>query len=466
MENHVTTPESVRITSAVDPVTAVSRLAGSGRFGDHVVYELPGRWVFAADPLGRVELDTDELRVSAAGGATRERWTGRPVDALERGFDSLRVACGAGASGTAYGWIAFEFCADAFGAQRYLTERTSLAHMIIPRIEVTVTESEVTVDGAAAADVEVIEQLLRSPAEPLPTPHPVDVRIDVCGYRARVATAVAEIAAGDYQKVILSRRVELPFRVDLPATYRLGRAHNTPARSFLLRLGGLAAAGFSPELVASVDDDGVVTTEPLAGTRALGQGVAADLAARNELESDPKEIVEHAVSVRTSFTEIGAIAEPGSAAVTDFMTVRERGSVQHLASTVRGRLARHRTRWDALDALFPAVTASGIPKRAGVDAVFRHDAARGLYSGAVVTLSETGALEATLVLRAVYQDENAAWLRAGAGIVAQSRPDREFEETCEKLGSVAPYLVPAVARGPGPTPRPPLVAGGSRHPRR
>ncbi|PPI98210.1 salicylate synthase [Nocardia nova] len=463
MEDHVTTPESVRLTSAVDPATAVSRLACSGRFSDYIVYERPGRWVFAAAPLGRVELDTDELRVSTSAGSARERWTGRPVDALERALDSLRVTCGPGASGTAYGWIAFEFCADALGAQRHLTERADLAHVIIPRIEVTVTESGVGVDGATAAEVEVIEQLLLSPAEPLPTPHPVDVRADTCGYRARVAAAVAEIAAGDYQKVILSRRVELPFRVDLPASYRLGRAHNTPARSFLLRLGGLAAAGFSPELVVSVDDEGVVTTEPLAGTRALGQGVAADLAARNDLESDPKEIVEHAVSVKTSFAEIASIAEPGTTTVADFMAVRERGSVQHLASTVRGRLARHRTRWDALDALFPAVTASGIPKRAAVDAVFRHDAARGLYSGAVVTLSESGSLEAALVLRAVYQDADAAWVRAGAGIVAQSRPDREFEETCEKLGSVAPYLVPAISHGPGSTPRSPMVTGRRSH---
>ncbi|MGY2062891.1 chorismate-binding protein, partial [Nocardia gipuzkoensis] len=100
--------------------------------------------------------------------------------------------------------------------------------------------------------------------------------------------------------------------------------------------------------------------------------------------------------------------------------------------------------WKAVETLFPSVTTSGIPKSAGVDAVFRldHDP-RGLYSGAVVTISPTGSLEATLVLRAVYQTTEGAWLRAGAGIVAQSRPDREFEETCEKLSSIAPYVVEA-----------------------
>ncbi|WP_433762183.1 salicylate synthase [Nocardia sp. CA-135398] len=421
----------------------MARLAGSGLFGDHVIYERPGQWVFAAAPLGAIELDTDQVQVTTAGHQTTRGWTGRPVAALARALESLRVGCGEGASGTAYGWIGFESCAYTLDAQQYLSGGTKLAHLMIPRMEVTVTDAEVTVNGASTAELVAIEELLGAPAGPPPMGHPTDISADPSGYRERVAAAVAEIAAGRYQKVILSRRVELPFRVDIPASYRLGRMHNTPARSFLLRLGDLAAAGFSPELVVSVDDDGVVTTEPLAGTRAFGRGAVADLAARDSLESDPKEIMEHAVSVRTSFAEMVSIAEPGSSAVADFMAVRERGSVQHLASTVRGRLGGDRTSWDALEALFPSVTASGIPKRAAVDAIFRHDEPRGLYSGAVVTVSANGSMEATLVLRAVYQSGGAAWLRAGAGIIGQSSPEREFEETCEKLGSVAPYLVRA-----------------------
>ena len=137
--------------------------------------------------------------------------------------------------------------------------------------------------------------------------------------------------------MILSRSVDVPFALDFPSTYRLGRRHNTPARSFLLQLSGFRALGYSPELVAAVHDDGVVVTEPLAGTRALGRGAARDRQAREELESNTKEIVEHAMSVRSSLQEIDEVAEPGSAAVVDFMTVRERGSVQHLGSTVTGQ---------------------------------------------------------------------------------------------------------------------------------
>jgi salicylate synthetase len=128
--------------------------------------------------------------------------------------------------------------------------------------------------------------------------------------------------------------------------------------------------------------------------------------------------------------------------VVDFMTVRERGSVQHLGSTVTGRLRASKDRMDALETLFPAVTASGIPKAASVDAILRLDESpRELYSGAVVRFSADGALDAALTLRTVYERGGRTWLRAGAGIIAASTPDREFEETCEKLATLAPHLV-------------------------
>jgi salicylate synthetase len=167
-----------------------------------------------------------------------------------------------------------------------------------------------------------------------------------------------------------------------------------------------------------------------------------DRQARDDLESDSKEIVEHAMSVRSSLLEITEIVEPSSAAVVDFMTVRERGSVQHLGSTVTGRLHSSKDRMDALETLFPAVTASGIPKAPSVDAILRlDDSPRELYSGAVVMFSVDGGLDAALTLRSVYERDGRTWLRAGAGIIAASDPDREFEETCEKLATLAPHLV-------------------------
>jgi salicylate synthetase len=342
----------------------------------------------------------------------------------------------------AFGWIAFEFGAYRFGLQERLAPQTPLARVFWPRTRIVVSADAVELFDAQDRHVENVSRLLSAGVPPLPTPSSVDVSADTSDYRARVGTAIDEITAGDYHKVILSRCVNVPFALDFPSTYRLGRGHNTPARSFLLHLGGVRALGYSPELVAAVHHDGVVVTEPLAGTRALGRGPELDREAREDLESNTKEIVEHAMSVRSSVQEIDEVAEPGSSAVVDFMTVRERGSVQHLGSTVTGRLHASKNRMDALETLFPAVTASGIPKAASVDAILRLDESpRELYSGAVVRFSADGELDAALTLRTVYERDGRTWLRAGAGIIAASDPDREFEETCEKLTTLAPYLV-------------------------
>ncbi|CAL5246962.1 hypothetical protein PASLES2_24925 [Pseudomonas aeruginosa] len=119
-----------------------------------------------------------------------------------------------------------------------------------------------------------------------------------------------------------------------------------------------------------------------------------------------------------------------------------RGSVQHLASRVNGRLHEGRTAWDAFEALFPAVTASGIPKQAGIEAIGRFErTARGWYSGCMLVVDSQGALDAALVLRSIYQREGESWLQAGAGIVGQSRPARELEETNEKLACILKYVV-------------------------
>jgi anthranilate synthase component 1/salicylate synthetase len=127
------------------------------------------------------------------------------------------------------------------------------------------------------------------------------------------------------------------------------------------------------------------------------------------------------------------------------MNVRERGSVQHLASRISGRLATGRRAWDAFDAVFPGVTASGVPKEAALAHIREHEPQpRGLYGAAVITFDHEGTLDAALVLRAIYRQHGLTWLRAGGGIVAQSVPSRELEETTEKLGSVARFLVPSV----------------------
>lgn len=356
----------------------------------------------------------------------------------------------------AYGWAGFELAHALHGCSAP-TEGTPFVRLLIPDREVRIADGAITLRARDAEDLDRLEDRIRSG---LPTAQPgarrfAETDLDGDGaaaYEAGVANVVREIRAGRLEKAILSRVVPVPVEIDLPATYLAGRRANAPARSFLLSMDGLEAAGFCPEIVVHVSSDGIVTTQPLAGTRALTGDPDGDGARRAELRSDAKEVFEHAISVRLAAEELEAVCAAGSVRVEQFMEVEERGSVLHLASRLTGRVGADSDGWDAFAALFPAVTASGIPKAAACELIARHETERrGLYSGAVLTVDGDGTIDAALVLRSVYRQDGRTWLRAGAGIVAASDPARELEETREKLRSVAPHLVAAeVARAAGP----------------
>lgn len=421
-----------------DPIALAARFARTG-FDDYVVYESNGEWALAGGSLATITMDAARIHFECGSERVSEEWSGSPGQALSTMLGRLPIR-----DWHAYGRVNFGFAEVVPELRLRGTPAPigELVRLIVPRTEVRLTGNSALIRSVDAAERELVRTQLTTPAQPhRPRARPVDISTGADAYQERVAQAVKEIRQGQYQKVILSRSVRIPFTVDTVATYELGRRGNSPARSFLFELDGFGAAGFSPEVIVTADRNRRVATQPLAGTRAFGRGDRADAAARTELETNPKEIYEHAVSVRTAVAELRRICASETVRVDEFMGIRERGSVQHLASLVRGSLADGRTAWDALEAVFPAVTASGIPKRESLDAISRMDEPRGLYAGAVLSVSHDGSLDAALVLRAVYQEGGQAWLRAGAGIVADSTPERELEETCEKLGSVAPYIV-------------------------
>ncbi|MYQ54807.1 MULTISPECIES: chorismate-binding protein [unclassified Streptomyces] len=261
-------------------------------------------------------------------------------------------------------------------------------------------------------------------------------------YGRTVARAVADIRAGLLEKAVVSRKVPLPAepRVDFSETYLAGSRANTPA---LLPDGPRRVPGGR---IQSRDRAGGrrgrTCEHPAArGPRARGTDPVENERRRAELLADPKEIHEHAVSVRLAWEEMEAVCRLGSLAVEEFMAVRARGSVQHLASRVTGALRPGAGPWDAFASLFPAITATGVSRRDALRALARHEPGpRGLYGGAVFRGSTGGALDAALVLRTLIGAGDGVWLRAGAGVTAQSSPEREIEETCEKRRSVAPYL--------------------------
>ncbi|AXE83938.1 salicylate synthase [Streptomyces sp. Go-475] len=430
---------SARTELPGDPVLLAARLAESELFDQYVVYEREGEWWFAGDALGEVVVDRSEVR---------RRWLSEdaavplgphPLRQVQEQLDRMAVE-----GWHAFGWMAYEFAHLNAGRPDRAGD-ARLLHLVVPHSEVRLRQGEAEV---RSTDPETLEALLRLLAEPVPRTtveaRPIDVADTAGTYPGLVARAIEEIRAGELQKVILSRTVPVPYPVDFTATYVHGRSHNTPARSYLMNLGGRRVVGFSPETVAEVGADGRALTQPLAGTRARGLGEQEDERLRAELLADPKEISEHVLSVKLAEEEMATVCRPGTVSVRDLLSVRRRGSVQHLGSSVHGLLAENTTAWDVLRAVFPAVTASGIPKAPAYDCIARlEEEPRGIYSGAALMAGSDGSLDAALVLRSLFEEDGRTWLRAGAGILAGSTPARELEETCEKLRSVAPYVVPA-----------------------
>jgi len=427
------------IEVAGDPLEVSARLAEAGPHGEFVIYEKDGQWSYAGGMLAEVTLDRDGARLGGVRTA-RLPWSDRPLRQVEKLLGMVPVR-----GWRAYGTATFELSYAKDGDLDHVDGRP-LLHLVVPKSEVRIGSGRAWVRSTDPDTLAVLVDLLVRPVDGRETePVPLDVRhTGRDEYRAAVASAVQDIADARLQKVILSRLVQVDEDIDLVGTYVLGRRRNTPARSFLIRQGGLEAAGFSPEIVVSVTGDGTVVSQPLAGTRALTADAATNDRLRGELLSDEKEIYEHAISVKVGNDELLTVCEPDSVGVRSLMTLEERGSVQHIASRVTGKLAAGRDAWDAFAAVFPAVTASGVSKEAAYEAIRRYEPERrGLYSGAVLTVDESGAMDAALVLRTVYRQDGRTWLRAGAGIVGRSQPDREFEETCEKLDSVARFLVAA-----------------------
>ncbi|CAM3924980.1 salicylate synthase [Nocardiopsis rhodophaea] len=433
------------VEATCEPLDIAVGLASSGLFDTSAIYEAPDGWSIVGGVAAEVVVDSESIRCTRLGATHEEPWFGEPLTAVQNFLSDLPIA-----DWTAYGWCAFELSHAIAGMT---AKAGTLLHLVVPETEIRLTQSRIvlrSLDGAALAAVE--NALARIAADTAPAtrvPVQVDLETGADDYRRSVASLVEEISAGKLQKAILSREVPVETEIDFPASFRRGRRENTPARSFLLDMGGLRCFGFSPETVIEVFADGRVASQPLAGTRALTGDPDLDRKLREDLLSDPKELHEHAISVKIAVDELAGPCKPESVVVEEYMSVKERGSVQHLASRVVGRMPEGASPWDAFAAVFPAVTASGVPKHAAYQVIRKHEQnPRGPYAGAVLKVAEDGTMDAALVLRSVYARGGRTWLRAGAGIVEQSWPDRELEETREKLGSVATSLL-ACTKGVG-----------------
>jgi anthranilate synthase component 1 len=256
-------------------------------------------------------------------------------------------------------------------------------------------------------------------------------------FEAMVDAAREHILAGQVFQVVLAQRFAKPLGARPFDVYRCLRALNPSPYMFHLSLGeGRHLVGTSPEVLVRVEGPRVVT-RPLAGTRRRDADPARDLELEQELLRDEKERAEHVMLVDLGRNDVGRVAKPGSVRVERLMEVERYSHVMHISSTVSGELARGQTSLDALRAAFPAGTVSGAPKIRAMEIIAELEPdRRGSYAGALGYVGFDGNLDMAITLRTIAIAGGVAYIQAGAGVVADSRPEREYEETLEKAGAM------------------------------
>jgi anthranilate synthase component 1 len=255
-------------------------------------------------------------------------------------------------------------------------------------------------------------------------------------FESMVRTAKEYIAAGDIYQVVLSQRFETPLAADPFTVYRALRHVNPSPYMYFLRLGDRSIVGSSPEMLVRVEGHNV-QTHPIAGTRPRGRNEEEDVRLAEELKRNEKERAEHVMLVDLGRNDVGRVAAYGSVKVPRYMALERYSHVMHLVSVVEGKLSEEHDRLDALVACFPAGTVSGAPKVRAMEIIAElENRRRGVYAGAVGYLDFAGNLDFCITIRTVQIEHGRAYVQAGAGIVADSNPEAEYEETRDKARAV------------------------------
>jgi len=252
------------------------------------------------------------------------------------------------------------------------------------------------------------------------------------GFEDAVSRAREYIVEGDVMQVVLSQRLSIPFRARPLDLYRALRSLNPSPYMYYMDLGGFHVVGSSPEILVRLEDD-VVTVRPIAGTRPRGATEEHDQTLEQELLVDPKERAEHLMLIDLGRNDTGRIARIGSVEVTENMVIERYSHVMHIVSNVVGRLKKGMTAIDVLRATFPAGTVSGAPKIRAMEIIDELEPVkRGVYSGAVGYIAWNGTMDTAIAIRTAVIKDGVLHIQAGAGIVYDSVPRKEWEETMNK----------------------------------
>ena len=471
-----------RLADLLTPVGAYLRVAGrlrrpflleSAAGGEHI-----GRYSFlGGDPFLEVEGDASGLSRLTGDGA-REKIDGDPVAVLgelQRRYQAQPVAGAPPFTGGAVGYIGYDAIRwvediPESNPPDYGMPWVSLAyydsvlafdhlrHRVVLVANARVPDNATTeqLEAAYEAAIDRLERLsMVLDAEPRAAA-PLDEVLaeegasDALGeiteslgseaFCAAVEKAQELIAAGDAFQIVLSRRLTCETAANPLSVYRALRAINPSPYMFLLDTGQAHVVGSSPEMLVRVAD-GVVENRPIAGTRPRGADEEGDLELEEELIGDEKERAEHLMLVDLGRNDVGRVAEYGTVRVPEFMKVERYSHVMHLVSSVKGVLRAEIGPIEALFAAFPAGTVSGAPKIRAMEIIDDLEpVARGVYAGAILYADFAGNLDSCITIRTIVMRDGRAEVQAGAGIVTDSVPQREYDETNQKAAAALQAL--------------------------
>ena len=292
----------------------------------------------------------------------------------------------------------------------------------------------------ATAEIQRIVDLIKNGAPVTVTPGILKSEykklFDKEAYCQMVKRAKEYISEGDIFQVVLSNRLEAEYEGSLLNAYRVLRTTNPSPYMFYFYSDDIEVAGASPETLVKLEN-GVLHTFPLAGTRPRGKDTAEDKRLEKELLGDEKELAEHNMLVDLGRNDLGKISQFGSVEVEKYMSIERYSHVMHIGSTVRGQIREDKDALDAIDAILPAGTLSGAPKIRAMEIINElENNKRGIYGGAIGYIDFTGNLDTCIAIRIAFKKNGKVFVRSGAGIVADSIPENEYQECINKAKAV------------------------------
>ncbi|MFM0053525.1 anthranilate synthase component I [Caballeronia grimmiae] len=431
-------------------------VVGGERFGRYSFIGLPAR------TMVRVQNGVSEVVTE---GAVTETDEGDPLAFIERFQKRFKVALRPGLPRFC-GGLAGYFGYDAVRyIEKKLADTAPRDDLGLPDIQLLLTEEVAVIDNLAGklylivyADptkpeayakakhrLRELRSRLRATVQPPVTS--ASVRTETYrefakeDYLNAVRRAKEYIAAGELMQVQVGQRLIKPFRDNPLSLYRALRSLNPSPYMYYYNFGGdVHVVGASPEILVRQEkraEDRIVTIRPLAGTRPRGNTPERDAELATELLNDPKEVAEHVMLIDLARNDVGRIAETGSVAVTDKMIIEKYSHVQHIVSSVEGKLKPGVSNFDVLRATFPAGTLSGAPKVRAMELIDELEPVkRGLYGGAVGYLSFSGEMDLAIAIRTGLINKGNLYVQAAAGVVADSVPESEWQETENKARAV------------------------------